>query len=133
MGTTMFTTSPIFLPSNPCPIGLMSEDLVGVVIFFAGANEVKGLDVISIQILDFDHGAEDDDVGRQGALVDNDGLAQLILEFVDAGLQMSLVLARGMVLRVFAQVPHLTRRRNPLGDLDHLEVFHAVEVAFFLS
>src|SRR5207248_2808239 len=47
-------------------------------------------------------------------------------------LQHALVLARGVILGVLAEVPQVTGRRDALGDLDHLDVRHAIEVGLEL-
>src|SRR5947209_10896654 len=59
------------------------EDLVLVVVLFAGTDQDEVLLVVELEVEDADPRSEDDAVGGQGRAIDDHGPGELVLELVD--------------------------------------------------
>src|SRR5438067_10377706 len=107
------------------------QDPAVLVVLVAGADQDEVLDLAGVEVLDADLGAEDDSVLGQLGHVDDDGPGQAVLLPVDAGLQVALVLAGGVVLGVLAEVALVAGLGDTSSDLDHVAV-QASQVALEL-
>jgi hypothetical protein len=108
------------------------QDFVVVRILGSWADQFERLVLIDIQISHGNAAAEDHGVLGEAGLIDDERSRQFILGHSDLRLEHALVFAGGMVFGVLTQIAHLAGCRHPLGNLNHFDVFHAIQFGLFL-
>src|SRR5690606_11558805 len=87
---------------------------------FVGSDDAEGLLLVGVEVRERNRGAEAHAIAAQLARIDDFGSRELVLDVLDARLDQTLPLLRGMVLRVLAEIAVLAGNADLSGDLGSL-------------